>query len=58
MLLKVDPSLQPYVSPGETIIVEFNRAQYGCIVSAKLWFEELTDTLNLSYFPSKVVITS
>ena len=41
MLLKADPSLQPFVSPSGTITVELNRALYGCIESARLWFEEL-----------------
>ena len=53
MLLKVDPSLQPHASPGGTIMVEFNRALYGCIVSAKFWFEKLTDTLkNMGFLPN------
>ena len=53
LLLKVNPSLQPYVTPGGTIIVELNRALYGCIESAKLWFEELTNTLkNMGFSPN------
>ena len=53
LLLKVNPSLQPYVTPGGTIVVELNRALYGCIESAKLWFEELTNTLkNMGFSPN------
>ena len=53
LLLKVNPFLQPYVTPGGTIVVELNRALYGCIESAKLWFEELTNTLiNMGFSPN------
>ena len=53
LLLKLNSSLQPYVKPGGTIIVEINRALYGCIESVKLWFEELTETLkNMGFSPN------
>ena len=53
LLLKVNPSLQPYVTSGGTIVVELNRSLYGCIESAKLWFEELTNTLkNMGFSPN------
>ena len=49
MLLKADSSHQSFVSPSGTITVELNRALFGCIESARLWFEELTDMGFLSY---------
>ena len=45
MLVQADPTMAQYVTQTGTIIVELDRALYGCIESARLWFDELSSTL-------------
>jgi hypothetical protein len=45
MLSKVQPHYLEYVDSDGTLYVELDKAMYGCIESAKLWFEKLKDTL-------------
>ena len=50
MLVRANPAMAQYVSQTGTIIVELDRALYGCIESAKLWFDELSSTLKMMGF--------
>ena len=48
VFLRVDALVAPmaqYVTQSGTIMVELDRALYGCIESARLWFDELLSTL-------------
>lgn len=45
ILLDIQPSFREYTNPDRTLVVELDRALYGCIESALLWFKELTSFL-------------
>ena len=45
ILMQIDPSFEQYVRPNGTIVVELKKALYGCIESAKLWYDLLSATL-------------
>jgi hypothetical protein len=45
ILCEVDPSFKRYLRADGTIVVLLKKALYGCIESAKLWYDFLTDTL-------------
>ena len=44
-LCELDPSYTPFLRPDGTLVVKLLRALYGCIESAKLWYEHLKGTL-------------
>ena len=44
-LCELDPSYTDYLRHDGTIVVQLLRALYGCIESAKLWYEHLKGTL-------------
>ena len=53
VFLRVDALVAPmaqYVTQSGTIMVELDRALYGCIESARLWFDELLSTLKSIVF--------
>jgi hypothetical protein len=45
ILRELDPSVIPFINEHGKVIVKLNRALYGCVQSARLWFEKLRDTL-------------
>jgi hypothetical protein len=45
MLIMIDPSYQEHQNSNGTITVQLNKALYGCIESAKLWYDLLSATL-------------
>ena len=45
LLVEVDSIVLPFVRKDESIIAELKKALYGCIESAVLWHEELSQTL-------------
>ena len=45
LLVEVDSNMLPFVRKDGSIIAELNKALYGCIESAVLWYEELSQTL-------------
>ena len=45
LLAEVDSNMLPFVRKDGSIIAELNKALYGCIESAVLWYEELSQTL-------------
>jgi hypothetical protein len=45
-LIEIHPEIyQDYLQPDGTLVVQLLRALYGCVESAKLWFDHLTSTL-------------
>ena len=45
ILLKIKPEYKSFVRPDGTIVMELDKALYGCVESAKLWFELLKSSL-------------
>jgi hypothetical protein len=50
ILVQIDPSYQQYLRPNGTMIVKLKKALYGCIESAKLWYDLLALTLESNGF--------
>ena len=45
ILTKLDAQYEKFVEEDGTIVVELDKALYGCIESAKLWYEHISNTL-------------
>ena len=45
ILVKRDPSFAQYVDAKERILVKLNKAQYGCVESARLWYNNISEFL-------------
>jgi hypothetical protein len=45
MLLKLREDYQPFVEPNGTLVVELDKALYGCVEAAALWYRHLRLTL-------------
>jgi hypothetical protein len=45
ILTKIDPSYDEFLHDDGTIIVKLNKALYGCVESAKLWYDHLCKSL-------------
>ena len=45
ILVKVDPTYEQYLDDKDCITVKLIKALYGCIESALLWFEHLSNSL-------------
>jgi hypothetical protein len=45
LLTEIAPNLKPYVDDEGRMMVKLDKALYGCVQSAKLWYEHLTKTL-------------
>jgi len=45
LLCKAESTYLPYVTSNGELFVILKKALYGCVESAKLWYEELTNTL-------------
>ena len=53
VLVKLDNSFQQYVRHDGTCVVRLKKALYGCIQSAKAWFDKLTsDLMGLGFLPN------
>lgn len=50
ILAQIDPTVVPHRSLDGTLIVKLKRALYGCVQSARLWFEKLRSTLSAAGF--------
>jgi len=46
IIVKLAPSYAPYIRNNGTVIVQLDRALYGLVESAKLWYQNLSSTLN------------
>ena len=44
-MAELDNTFLPFINPDGTLIVELDRALYGCIESALLWYQELSGFL-------------
>jgi len=42
ILIKRDPSFQQYMDYKGQVLVKLNKAQYGCIESARLWYNTIS----------------
>jgi hypothetical protein len=45
MLAAIDPSYKKYRNPDGSVVVQLKKALYGCVESAKLWYDNLSATL-------------
>ena len=45
LLIQLDKSYQKYMDPKGRIVVKLNKALYGCVESASLWYEDLRATM-------------
>ena len=45
ILTKLEPSYEDFLDEDGTMIVKLKKALYGCVESAKLWYEHLCKTL-------------
>ena len=45
LLLKIAPEYREYVGDNGTLVVELDKALYGCVEAAKLWYDLLTKQL-------------
>ena len=45
ILIQIDPSYSQFLRPNGTMVVKLKKALYGCIESAKLWYDLLAKTL-------------
>ena len=50
IMTDLDPTFTPFINSDGTLIVEFDRALYGCIESTLLWFQELSNFLTKTGF--------
>lgn len=45
ILIKIRPDYAQYLTRNGTMIVRLDKALYGCVESAKLWYDDLSSTL-------------
>jgi hypothetical protein len=45
ILVRLRPEYKKFLRPDGTMLVQLKKALYGCIESAKLWYEHITGTL-------------
>jgi len=50
LLLKIDPSYEVYLEQNGTVVVELDKALYGCVEAAALWYEVLKGTIKRDGF--------
>ena len=50
LVTEIDPTAVPFRDDKGCLVVKRTRALYGCVQSARLWFEKLRDTLLLNWF--------
>ena len=49
-LIKIDATYNKYVNNNGTCVVKLKKALYGCVKSAKLWYDKLSsDLIKLNY---------
>ena len=55
MVQRIDPKMKTYVGENGKLVVQLKKALYGCIQSAKLWYERLTQYLeSIGFIKNKV----
>jgi hypothetical protein len=55
ILVKIDPSFEKYMDVKDEITVKLDKALYGCVQSARLWFEMLIAELKLNGYAQNTV---
>ena len=45
ILVSIDKSDQKYVNEKGTVVVKLKKALYGCVESAKLWYDKISSNL-------------
>ena len=45
ILTKIRPDYAPFLDKDGTMVVQLDKALYGCVESAKLWYDHLSNTL-------------
>jgi hypothetical protein len=45
LLVKIDPKAAPFIDARGELVVRLKKALYGCLQSAKAWFDHLTTIL-------------
>ena len=45
ILVSIDKSYQKYVNEKGTVVVKLKKALYGCVESAKLWYDQISSDL-------------
>ena len=50
LLLKIDPSYESFLEQSGTVVVELDKALYGCVEAASLWYEDLKRTIKQDGF--------
>lgn len=45
ILIKLDPSYARFLEPNGTMVVQLDKALYGCVEAASLWYKELVSKL-------------
>ena len=54
VLTKLDKSYEKFINTNGTIVVKLHKALYGCVESAKLWYDKISNNLrNLNYVMNK-----
>jgi hypothetical protein len=57
VLTNIDKSYQKFVNPNGTCVVKLKKALYGCVESAKLWYDKISnDLIQLGYTINKADI--
>ena len=55
ILSKFAPEVKPYVDDKGRVLVKLNKAMYGTLDAAKIWYEKLTGVLvQMGFVPNKV----
>jgi Reverse transcriptase (RNA-dependent DNA polymerase) len=49
-IMRQDKSFAKYARKDQSLVVRLNKALYGCIESAKLWYTEIAGTLTKNGF--------
>jgi hypothetical protein len=50
MIVMIDPSYHEFVEDNGTMVVELDKALYGCVEAAMLWYNDLREKLILNNF--------
>ena len=50
ILTEIEPAFKPFTANDGTLVVELDKALYGCIESALLWYQELVSFLSFTGF--------
>ena len=52
-IVRQDSTFAAFQRKNDSLVVRLNEALYGCIESAKLWYQEIAGTLNRDGFTAK-----